>query len=316
MTLKVAFQMDHISLIDINADSTFVLAMEAQKRGFELFHYQPCNLIMKDNKLFAWGEPLIVRNDKGDHFQLGSSELLELSEMDVVLMRQAPPFDMAYITATHLLDLLKSKTLVINNPTEVRNAPEKLFVTEFAEFTPPTLITSNHNQVHLFRNEYKDIILKPLFGNGGAGVIHVAPKDENLNAILELFSKYMPEPIVVQKYLPAVRHGDKRIVIIDGKVAGATNRIPPKGEARSNMHVGGRAEKSKLTARENQICEQLGPELRKRNLVFAGIDVIGDYLTEINVTSPTGLQEINRFNNSRLEEKIWNAIEKRLTNII
>ncbi len=316
MTLKVAIQMDHISLIDIDVDSTFVIAMEAQKRGFDIFHYQPANLIMKDERLFAWGEPLKIKKDKASYFQLGSGELLDLSEMDVVLMRQDPPFDMSYITATHLLDHLASKTLVVNNPTAVRNAPEKLFVTEFSAFTPPTLITSNHDQVRLFRNQYKDIVLKPLFGNGGFGVVHITPEDENLNAVLELFSQHIPEPIVVQKYLPAVRQGDKRIILIDGKAAGAVNRIPPKGEARSNLHVGGKAKKATLTDREQQICEQLGPELSQRGLIFAGIDMIGDYLTEINVTSPTGLQEINHFDNSCLEADIWNTIEQRIENFL
>ncbi len=308
MALKVAIQMDHISCIDVEGDSTFILALEAQKRGFELFHYQPDNLILQNNHLFAWGEPLKVNLDKKHYFNLGCGELLDLSEMDIVLMRQDPPFDMAYITATHLLEKLNGKCLVVNNPKEVRNAPEKLFVTDFPEFTPPTIITSNTDQIRDFQAKHIDIILKPLFGNGGAGVIHIMPGDENLMALLEIYSQNAREPVIVQKYLPEVRIGDKRIILIDGQVAGATNRIPKKGEARSNMHVGGKAAKSALTNRDIQICEALSPELKKRGLIFTGIDVIGGYLTEINVTSPTGLQEVNRFDNTSLEVKLWDAI--------
>jgi glutathione synthase len=231
----------------------------------------------------------------------------------VVLMRQDPPFDMAYITATHILDHIHPHTLVVNNPSEVRNAPEKLFVTHFDGLLPPTLITSDVQQIKAFREEYQDIIVKPLFGNGGAGVFHIKPGDENLNSLLELFSQQSREPLIVQRYLPEVRQGDKRIILIDGEPAGAINRVPAAGEARSNMHVGGRPEASALTDREREICALIGPELKKRGLLFVGIDVIGDYLTEINVTSPTGLQEIGRFDGTCLEAKIWDAIEDKVS---
>ncbi len=249
----------------------------------------------------------------GNHFSLGETRLINLaSDADVVLMRQDPPFDMSYITATHLLEHVHPKTLVVNDPAEVRNAPEKLYVTHFAEFMPPTLIATDRKQILSFRDEHKDIIVKPLFGNGGAGVFHITPGDENLNALLEMFTQMYREPIIVQAYLKDVRQGDKRIILIDGEIAGATNRVPAAGEARSNMHVGGRAEKSMLTDRERDICAALGPELKKRGLIFVGIDVIGGYMTEINVTSPTGLQEINRFDDVCLEAQIWDAIETRL----
>ena len=227
-------------------------------------------------------------------------------------MRQDPPFDMAYITATHLLERVHPETLVVNNPREVRNAPEKLFVTQFPEFMPPTLIANDREHILTFRNEHRDIIIKPLYGNGGAGVFHITPDNENLNALLEMFSETYQEPLIIQKYLPDVRNGDKRIILIDGKVAGATNRIPALGEARSNMHVGGQPAKTKLTTKEYEICEAIGPELKSRGLIFVGIDVIGGMLTEINVTSPTGLQEINRFNDASLESDIWDAIESKL----
>ena len=226
-------------------------------------------------------------------------------------MRQDPPFDMSYITATHLLEHVHPETLVVNDPVHVRNAPEKLFVTHFPELMPPTLITSDHDEVEAFRAEHRDIIVKPLYGNGGAGVFHISPEDENLNALLELFTDLYREPIIVQRYLPEVRRGDKRIILIDGRPAGAINRVPAKGEARSNMHAGGRAEKAELSAREIEICEAIGPTLQERGLIFVGIDVIGDYMTEINVTSPTGLQEINRFDATSLESQIWDVIEGR-----
>ena len=254
-----------------------------------------------------------LRRENGNHFSLGETRLINLaSDADVVLMRQDPPFDMSYITATHLLEHVHPKTLVVNDPAEVRNAPEKLYVTHFAEFMPPTLIATDRKQILSFRDEHKDIIVKPLFGNGGAGVFHITPGDENLNALLEMFTQMYREPIIVQAYLKDVRQGDKRIILIDGEIAGATNRVPAAGEARSNMHVGGRAEKSMLTDRERDICAALGPELKKRGLIFVGIDVIGGYMTEINVTSPTGLQEINRFDDVCLEAQIWDAIETRL----
>jgi glutathione synthase len=254
-----------------------------------------------------------VRREVGNHFSLGAAELLDLATMDVVLMRQDPPFDMAYITATHLLEHVHPQTLVVNDPAEVRNAPEKLFVTRFSELMPPTLISSSREDIEAFRRDYKDIIVKPLFGNGGAGVFHVTPEDENMSALLELFTEFYREPIIVQKYLPAVREGDKRIILIDGKPVGAILRVPPPGEARANMHVGATPMKVEINARERQICEAIGPSLSEKGLIFVGIDVIGDFITEINVTSPTGIQEIDRFDGVSLEADIWDVIESRIT---
>ncbi|HMA14587.1 MAG TPA: glutathione synthase, partial [Kiloniellaceae bacterium] len=279
--------------------------------GHGLFHYLPNALSLKDGRVTARMQPLAVRREAGNHYTLGAAESIDLATMDVVLMRQDPPFDMAYITATHLLEHVHPETLVVNDPVHVRNAPEKLFVTHFAELMPPTLITSDRREVEAFRAEHRDIIVKPLFGNGGAGVFHLGPEDENLNALLELFTNLYREPIIVQRYLPEVRGGDKRIILIDGRPAGAINRVPAKGEARSNMHAGGRPEKAALTRREQDICEAIGPALKERGLIFVGIDVIGDYMTEINVTSPTGLQEINRFDGVCLEAEIWDVIEAR-----
>ncbi len=311
MSLAVAIQMDPIEAIDIQGDSTFVLALEAQRRGHGLFHYLPQHLSLKDGRVYAQMRPLQVRREKGNHCTLGDAQSVDLATMDVVLMRQDPPFDMSYITATHLLEHVHPETLVVNDPVHVRNAPEKLFVTHFPELMPPTLITSDKREVEAFRAEHRDILVKPLFGNGGAGVFHIGPEDENLNALLELFTDLYREPIIVQRYLPEVRQGDKRIILIDGRPAGAINRIPPKGEARSNMHAGGRPEKAELSTREIEICEAIGPTLQERGLIFVGIDVIGDYMTEINVTSPTGLQEIDRFDGACLEEQIWDVIEER-----
>ena len=313
MSLVVAIQMDPIDLIDIEADSTFVLALEAQKRGHRLFHYLPQDLVLNHNRVTAGARALDVRRVAGDHFTLGDKEWIDLALVDVVLMRQDPPFDMAYITATHLLEHVHPKTLVVNDPVSVRNAPEKLFVTHFPELMPPTLITTNREQILAFREEHQDLIIKPLFGNGGAGVFHVGPGDENLNALLEMFTGLYREPIIIQRYEPAVRAGDKRIILIDGKPAGALNRVPAAGESRSNLHVGGSAEKAELTSRERDICEAIGPALRERGLIFVGIDVIGDYITEINVTSPTCLQEINHFDGTTLEADIWDAIENRIS---
>jgi len=311
MSLAVAIQMDPIESIDIQGDSSFVLALEAQRRGHGLFHYLPSRLSLKDGRVYARMQPLEVRREKGNHFSLGAPQTIDLATADVVLMRQDPPFDMSYITATHLLEHVHPETLVVNDPVHVRNAPEKLFVTHFAELMPPTLITSDREEVASFRAEHGDIIVKPLFGNGGAGVFHLGPEDENLNALLELFTNLYREPIIVQRYLPQVRAGDKRIILIDGRPAGAINRVPAKGESRSNMHVGGRPERAELTRREHEICEAIGPALKERGLIFVGIDVIGDYMTEINVTSPTGLQEINRFDGVCLEAEIWDVIEAR-----
>ena len=311
MSLNVAIQMDPIDSIDIVGDSTFVLALEAQRRGHSLHYYLPQALTYRDGKVTARIQPLTVRREAGNHFDLGESEQVNLARMDVVLMRQDPPFDMAYITATHLLEQIHPETLVVNDPAEVRNAPEKIFVTRFPELMPPTLITSSREEILEFRAEYKDIIVKPLYGNGGAGVFHIKPGDENLSALLELFADLYREPIIVQRYQPEVREGDKRIILVDGVAVGATNRVPQEGEARSNMHVGGTPKPTTLTRREQEICDAIGPELKARGQIFVGIDVIGYYLTEINVTSPTGLQEVNRFDNVCLEATIWDAIEER-----
>jgi glutathione synthase len=312
MSLTVAIQMDPIEKIDIAGDSTFALAVEAQARGYGLLYYGPRDLSFREGKVTARVRPLSVRAVKGDHFALGDSFVYDLSAADVILMRQDPPFDMAYISATHVLERIHPDTLVVNNPREVRNAPEKLFVTEFAEFIPPTLITSDGLEIRAFRDEYKEIILKPLYGNGGAGVFRIGPQDENLGSLLEMFTHFYREPVIVQRYLPEVRQGDKRIILVDGEFAGAINRVPAKGEARSNMHVGGRPEKTELTKRERDICAAIGPELKRRGLIFTGIDVIGDYMTEINVTSPTGIQEVKRFGGEDIAKLVWNSIEAKL----
>lgn len=311
MPLTVAIQMDPIEKIDIDADSTFALALEAQQRGHALWHYLPQDLTFSAGSVFARARPLEVKRQRGDHFRLGEEEVLDLGSLDMVLMRQDPPFDMAYITATHILQHIHPKTFVVNDPVEVRNAPEKLFVTQFPDLMPPTLITSDRAAIRAFREEHEDIILKPLFGNGGAGVFHVDPADDNLNALLEMFTQFYREPIVVQRYLPEIREGDKRIILIDGRAAGVVKRIPKTGEARANLHVGARPEKASLSPRDHEICEAIGPELSKRGLLFVGIDVIGDYLTEINVTSPTGIQEIGRFDGVSLETQLWDVFEER-----
>ena len=312
MSFAVAIQMDAMDSIDIAGDSTFALALEGQARGHALFHYLPADLSLKQGRVIARARPLQVRPEVGNYYTLGEAELLDLATLDVVLMRQDPPFDMSYITATHLLEHIHPGTLVVNDPVHVRNAPEKLFVTHFENVMPPTLITCDAALVHEFRAEYSDIIVKPLFGNGGAGVFHIGPDDENLNALLEMFTGLYREPIIVQKYLPEVRQGDKRIILVDGVAAGAVSRVPAAGEARANLHVGARAEKTELTPREQKICTAIGPALRERGLIFVGIDVIGDFLTEINVTSPTGIMEINRLDDARLDALVWDAIEARI----
>jgi glutathione synthase len=312
MALSVAIQMDPIERIDIAGDSTFALALEAQARGHRLLYYGPRDLTFRDGVVVGRTRPLEVRNKKGDHFTLGEASVSDLSQLDVVLMRQDPPFDMAYITATHILERIHPKTLVVNDPFHVRNAPEKLFVTQFKDLMPPTLITTDREEIRAFRATHRDIILKPLYGNGGAGVFRVRADDENLGAMLEMFTAFYREPIIVQRYVPEVRKGDKRILLVDGEFAGAINRVPAEGEARSNMHVGGRPEAAELTAREEAICRAIGPELKSRGLVFAGIDVIGDFLTEINVTSPTGIQEVKRFGGPDAAALVWDAIARRL----
>jgi len=311
MSLAVAIQMDPVEAVDIDADSTFVLMLEAQARGHRLYYYLPHALSFRDGKLTARAQSLELRREKGNHASAGPIEEIDLAAMDVVLMRQDPPFDMAYITATHLLEHIHPETLVVNDPAHVRNAPEKLFVTHFDGLLPPTLITSDHDEITAFRTEHKDIILKPLFGNGGAGVFHVTPEDENFSTMLEMFTELYREPIIAQRYLPEIRQGDKRIIIVDGEPAGAVSRMPKEGEARANFHAGGAAEAADLTKREREICSAIGPALQERGLIFVGIDVIGDYLTEINVTSPTGIQEINRLSGTKIEADIWDAIEKR-----
>ena len=312
MALKVALQMDPIEDIDINGDSSFVLGLEALKRGYQLFHYHPYDISYHHGRVSAHVKPLQLRREAGNHFTFGEERKMDLTELDVVLMRQDPPFDMSYITVTHLLEHVHPKTLVVNDPVSVRNAPEKLLVTKFRDLMPETLITRNEADIRAFRDEYQDIIVKPLHGNGGAGVFHLKPGDENLSSLLEMFFATNREPLMVQRFMEEVREGDKRIILSDGKPVGAINRVPQAGEARSNMHVGGQAMKSDLTQREHEICEIIGPTLREQGLIFVGIDVIGDCLTEINVTSPTGLQEINRYDDTCLEAILWDDIEKRL----
>ena len=313
MTLKVALQMDPVEDIDIDADSTFVIGLEAQKRGHELYHYHPDDLMYEDGRVLAQARRLELRYDKGDHYALGAAELIDLKTLDVVWLRQDPPFDMAYLTSTYLLDMVHPDTLVVNNPTEVRANPEKLYISRFPDLIPPTLVSRNVDAIKTFRAKHKDIIVKPLYGNGGWGVFHIQPGDENLNTLLEMHMAATREPLMVQAYIPAVRQGDKRIILVDGEPAGAINRIPPEGEARSNMHAGGTPEPCALTERDLEICTAIGQDLRDRGLIFAGIDVIGGYLTEINVTSPTGLQEIRRFDGVALEKQLWDAIEARLS---
>ncbi|HLY57428.1 MAG TPA: glutathione synthase [Stellaceae bacterium] len=311
MSLAVAIQMDPIETINIDADSTFVLALEAQRRGHALFHYQPREMWLDGSRLLARARSLEVRREPGRHHTFGEAQVLDLATMDVVLMRQDPPFDMGYITATHLLEQIHPKTLVVNDPRSVRNAPEKLFVLGFPDLIPPTLIARDRGAIDAFRARHKDIIVKPIYGNGGAGVFRITEGDENLGSLLEMFAMAGTAPLIVQRYIPEVRQGDKRIILIDGEPAGAVLRVPALGEARANLHVGGKAVRTTLTAREREICARIGPTLREQGLIFVGIDVIGDYLTEINVTSPTGLQEICRLDGARLEVGIWDAIERR-----
>jgi len=312
-TLRVAVQMDPIGAIDIGGDSTFALMLEAQARGHALWHYHVRDLALRGGRVTALAQPVEVRRERGNHHTLGAAREIDLAtDVEVVLMRQDPPFDMAYITATHILEHVHPRTLVVNDPASVRNAPEKLFVTHFPDLMPDTLVTADRARIAAFRREHGDIILKPLFGNGGAGVFHLRPDDPNMNSLIEMFTEKSREPLMVQRYVPAVRQGDKRIILVDGEVGGAINRVPAAGEARSNMHVGGVAAKTTLTAREREICARIGPTLRERGMIFVGIDVIGDFLTEINVTSPTGLQELARFDGIHLERSIWDAIEARV----
>ncbi|OUD09005.1 glutathione synthase [Marivivens niveibacter] len=311
MSLKVAIQMDPIGPINIDADSTFRIAEEAQKRGHTLFYYTPDKLVYQEGRVTARGWPLTVQRVKGDHAILGEEQEVDLADFDVVWLRQDPPFDMGYITTTHILDRIHPDTLVVNDPFWVRNYPEKLLVLDFPELTPPTAIARDLQTLREFRERHGDIILKPLYGNGGAGVFKLNASDGNLASLHEMFTGINNEPLIVQKFLPAVSAGDKRVILVDGEPVGAINRVPQKGETRSNMHVGGRAEKVELTDRDREICAAIGPLLREKGQIFVGIDVIGDYLTEINVTSPTGIQELERFDGTNVAEKIWEAIEAR-----
>ncbi len=309
MSLKIAVQMDPMHGIEITGDSTFALMMEAQLRGHQLWHYEVRHMWLDGATLKARVQPVTVRDVAGDHFSFGEARIIELREMDVVLMRQDPPFDMAYITATHLLEHIHPKTLVVNNPAAVRNAPEKLLVTHFPQLMPPTMIAWDVAAIREFRARHGDIIVKPLFGNGGLGVFRIKPDDENLGSLLDMFFAATREPLMIQRYETAVRAGDKRIILIDGEPLGAVNRVPPEGDSRSNMHAGGRPEATTLTARDKEICAAIGPTLKEQGLLFTGIDVIGDYLTEINVTSPTGLQQVARFDGVNLSAVIWDKIE-------
>ncbi len=311
MPLKIACQMDPIDRIDISGDSTFAMLLEAQARGHEMFYYTPDRLSLDGATLRATGATVVVRDEKHDHFTLSDPRIIDLASMDVVLLRQDPPFDMSYITTTHLLERLPASTLVVNNPREVRNAPEKIWVLDFLDLMPPTLVARSAEDIKAFRDKYKDIIVKPLYGNGGAGVFRLQPGDTNLGSLLEMFHAANREAVMVQQYRPEVREGDKRIILIDGEVAGAINRVPSAGETRSNMHVGGRPAPTELTARDREICDRLGPELKRRGLIFTGIDVIGPYLTEINVTSPTGIRQVKAFGGMDIAALIWDAIEKR-----
>ncbi|RMC36290.1 glutathione synthase [Paracoccus alkanivorans] len=311
MSLYVALQMDPIEAVDINGDSTFRIGLEAEARGHRLFQYTVDQLRYDEGRVIARGRPVTLRRKEGDHVTFGDWAEVDLSEFDVVWLRQDPPFDMGYVTSTHLLDRVHPDTLVVNDPFWVRNCPEKLMVLDFPDLTPPTMIARDLSDFRRFRERHSEIIVKPLYGNGGAGVFHLRPGDPNLSALLETFAGINREPMIAQKYLPAVAKGDKRIILVDGEPVGAINRVPQEGEARSNMHVGGRAEKVDLTDREREICRRIGPVLREKGLIFTGIDVIDGWLTEINVTSPTGLQELERFDGINAAALIWDAIERR-----
>src|SRR5829696_2279049 len=312
MSLTIAVQMDPIQRIRIAGDSTFALLLEAQARGHGLLHYTPDRLSMRDGQVVASVEPLQVRDVEGDHYTLGTPQRIELASVDVVLMRQDPPFDMAYITATHLLERIHPKTLVVNDPASVRNAPEKLFVTMFPELMPPTLITRDKAEIEAFRAEFGEVVMKPLHGHGGAAVLRVTQQDPNFGSLFDLFSTSFREQWVVQQFLPAVAQGDKRIILVEGEAGGAVNRVPAANDIRSNMVRGGAAAATDLTPREREICETIGPELRARGLILVGIDVIDGFLTEINVTSPTGLRAIKRLGGPDLAAAAWDAIEARV----
>jgi glutathione synthase len=309
MSLKIAVQMDPIARINIKGDSTFALLLEAQKRGHTLSYYTPDRLALLDAKIFATVESLTVRDVAGDHFTLDAPRRVELTEFDVVLLRQDPPFDLAYITSTHLLERIHPKTLVINDPASVRNAPEKVFVTEFPELMPPTLVSRDLAEIRAFRAKHGDIVMKPLYGHGGGAVFRITREDLNFGSLYDMFANTFREQWVVQKFLPEIKKGDKRIILVDGEFAGAVNRIPASDDLRSNMVRGGAAAATELTKREAEICKRLGRALRERGLLFVGIDVIDGYLTEINVTSPTGIRAIKNLGGADIAALIWDKIE-------
>ena len=312
--LKIALQMDPLEKLDLEGDTTFILGFEAIKRGFEVFFYTPNDLTYKNDFVYANAKILnLTFKNKKEMFSYGESKVLKLSSFDVILMRQDPPFDMSYITSTHILEKVASKTLILNNPYFVRNAPEKIFVTQFSELMPKTLITRDTNEILKFKKIHKNIIIKPLYGNGGEGVFYIKENDTNFNVILENFLNLNKEQFVVQCYIPEVKKGDKRILFIDGEVVGAINRIPAKNENRSNMHVGGKPKKTSLNENDRLICKTISPHLKAKGLFFVGIDVIGNYLTEINVTSPTGIREINRLNHVKIEKLFWDKVLTKLT---
>ncbi len=311
MPLNVAVQMDPIERINVRGDLTFALLLEAQRRGHALSYYTPDRLALRDRKLTASVQPLQVRDQVGDHFTLGERRLVDLSSMDVVLLRQDPPFDLAYVTTTHMLERIHPQTLVVNDPAHVRNAPEKVFVTEFPELMPPTLITRDLEAIKAFRAEQGDIVMKPLYGKGGEAVFRLEREDLNFGSLYDLFATMFREPWVVQKFLPAVKDGDKRIILVDGEFAGAVNRVPAPDDLRSNMVRGGVPKATDLSAREQEICARLGPALRERGLLFVGIDVIDGFLTEINVTSPTGIRAVKNLGGPDIAALIWDKIEKK-----
>ncbi len=311
MRLNVAVQMDPIERINIGGDSTFALLLEAQKRAYPLSYYTPDRLVLRDGKVFAAVRPLVVRDVKGDHFTLGEARRADLASFDVVLLRQDPPFDLAYISTTHMLDRIHPQTLVVNDPSHVRNAPEKVFVTEFPDLMPPTMLTRDLDAIKAFRAEHGDIVFKPLYGLGGQAVFRLAADDLNFGSLFDLFANLFREPWVVQKFLPAVKEGDKRIILVDGEFAGAVNRVPAPDDLRSNMVRGGTPAATELSDRERHICERLGPALRERGLLFVGIDVIGGFLTEINVTSPTGIRAVKNFGGADIAAMIWDKIEEK-----
>ena len=311
MSPSIAVQMDPIERINIRGDSTFALLLEAQRRGYPLVYYTPDRLALRDGRLFATVQPLEVRDREGDYFTLGEPRRIDLSELDVILLRQDPPFDLAYITTTHLLERLHPGTLVINDPGEVRNAPEKIFVMEFPDLMPPTLITRDLAEIRAFRSEHGDIVMKPLYGKGGEAVFRLASEDLNFGSLYDLFTVTFREQWVVQKFLPAVRHGDKRVILVDGEFAGAVNRVPAPDDLRSNMVRGGTPRETDLTQREREICARIGPALRRRGLLFVGIDVIDGFLTEINVTSPTGIRAVKALGGPDVAALIWDKIEEK-----